>query len=226
MVSIRAVEKQVMRALGLSPTRRALRGLKRHGLDTSRMRALDMFAGNGTQQVLCYSAAVQSLEAWELDPDLAQQLKRNVAKAVVRAVDSYRQLAVCESKFDLIFIDAPTYIYGPGNKYCEHLMLFPGVLSLCSDEAVLLLTVAPELALVRHDVGCPDRVGTPRHLEQWAVFYHTQMPERVPLGDMARAYAEHCAESGFELQWWFAVPRRYVHTMVLKLHKQADKQPA
>ncbi|MCX8052530.1 MAG: hypothetical protein N3B12_01890 [Armatimonadetes bacterium] len=216
------IEKQLMRKLGLSPMRRVIKGLKRRGVDVGKMQALDMFAGDGTGSVLCYSDSVQHLEAWELNPELVERLKKNLPRAVIRQVDSYEQMRVCEGKFDLIVIEAPLSLYGPNLEYCEHIGLFPRVLDLCKDDAVLILAVATEVEPLRQYVGDIDRVGTPEHLKRRAEFYKTDNPENIPLDKMVSAYSEHCTAGGFEVEWWFAVRRRYAHTLALKIRKRAS----
>jgi len=207
------------RTLGQSPMQRVLRELERRGLRLHEMTALEVFAHCGFLHSKDYHRRVASLEAWELDPQQEAELRRNLPGAEVKITDSYAEIRKTPRKYALIIIDAPENIYGDRGQYCEHFHMLPEVLRAAADSAVLILN-----ALVGYPTGKgAKRQLTKDQLDQRRLFYETDHPEMVPLEDMAPVYWRLLNAHGFELEWYFTVPRtldQRLHYYVLKIKRR------
>jgi hypothetical protein len=207
------------RTLGRSPTQKVLRELERRGLCVHEMRALELFAHCGFLHSKDFHRRVGGLEAWELDAQQEPALRRNLPGAEVKITDSYTEIRRTPRHFDLIIIDNPETIYGDRGQYCEHFQMLLEVLRVAEDSAVLIMN-----ALIGYPPG--DRAGrqfTKEQLEYRRRFYHTNHPEWMPLAEMAPVYYRLLDANGFELEWYFTVPRsldKRMHYYVLKTKRR------
>jgi len=207
------------RALGRSPTQKVLRELEHRGLCVHDMRALEVFAHCGFLHGKDFHQRVGSLEAWELDAQQEPALRRNLPGAQVKITDSYAEIRTTPRQFDLIVVDNPESIYGDRGQYREHFQMLPEVFRVAEDSAVLIMN-----ALVGYPPG--DRAGrkfTTEQLEYRRQFYETDHPEMIPLEEMARVYWRLLNAHGFEMEWYFTVPRsldKRIHYYVLKMKRR------
>jgi hypothetical protein len=84
----------------------------------------------------------------------------------------------------------------------EHFGLFPHVLRVLSDDAILSVIVLPETR--DHE----------EHLANRRAFYRTDEPRSIPIGAMAARYGELAEEEGLRLGWHFYVPRRDMRGLI------------
>ncbi len=201
--ALRVVKRKLYRELNVSPMRRVIRRLKQRGVDLRQLKALEVFGGTGDYSVgvchmLDYRREVATVEAWEVRQDYGERLQRNFPWARVEIGDAHRKVAETEKRFGLVVVDNPEFPYGP---YCEHFDLFPNILRIVADSAILILNVMVETN-ERFSASYP-RIFGPHHLARRRSFYGTDQPEKVPLEEMVPIYRELVAEAGFDLEWCF-----------------------
>jgi hypothetical protein len=92
-------------------------------------KTVDVFAREGNWQTIIFSHKVKSLDAWEIDPAFAKQLKENVPNANVSCHDSIAFIneEKYTNKYDLIVLDNGLNCYGPDRTFCEHFDFFDKV---------------------------------------------------------------------------------------------------
>jgi 16S rRNA G966 N2-methylase RsmD len=214
---------EIRRTLRLTPMFRILRELKRRGVNLSSLNALEMFSGSGRLYTVDYAPYVKSLEAWEIDPRLAPILIENLPAATVRTVDSFVELRLTKSRYDLIFIDPPYEMF---DEHCEHFDLFPGVFGLLNPCAILVL------ANVRLKIVMHERYSD-KHLERRRAFYGVEDPKSISLEQMLKAYKALSFKNGFEIKWSLLIDRIVMYPLqkhsvdrtcflILALQKQND----
>ncbi len=203
--ALRVVKKTLYRKLNISRMRCVIRRLKQRGVDLQQLKALEVFGGTGDYSVgvchmLDYRREVASVEAWEVRQDYGERLQRNFPWVRVEVGDAHRKVAETEKekRFGLVVVDNPELPYGP---YCEHFDLFPNILRIVADSAILILNVMVETN-ERFSASYPHIFG-PHHLARRRAFYRTSHPEKVPLAEMVPVYRHLLAEAGFDLEWCF-----------------------
>lgn len=111
------------------------------GVDFSRLTGLDFFAREGDWQTVVYASRLNTLEAWEIDPEYLPGLRRNLPDATIRIVNSYEYGLTCSHRFDFVVLDNPQATFGPRNEYCEHFDALPVVLNLLRPNGFLIFNV-------------------------------------------------------------------------------------
>ena len=198
------------RALGVSPTQRVFRELRRRGFATERAVAVEVFAGTGFRHTIDYLRSVAALEAWELNPAREAELRRNLPGARIEITDSFEEIARTPRRFGIVVVDNTITTFGRG--YVEHLDLFPGLFRIAAPESVLILNVCPRVP--------PGLRSDARRLARRAEFYDTDRPEDVPIERMVRTYERLMLENGFRPLWHFDRKRAYragIHYLVLAM---------
>jgi hypothetical protein len=214
------------RTLGLSPTQKIMREIRRRGVPVHELGALELFAHCGFLQTRDLLQYVASLEAWEIDPSQEEALRRNLPGAEVKITNSYAEIQRTPKKYGLILMDAPDLVHGDNGQYCEHFNMFPEVFRVAMDSAVLIMNVMP---------GYPD--GKPRgrvlfteaHLERRRQFYGTEHPETLAFDAMIPVYRKLIQEHGYALEWYFTRRRTRdgrLHYLVLKVQRRPAVVPA
>ena len=187
------------RGIGLSPTQKVFREIRRRGVDTRRLAALEVFAGTGFTHTIDYARLVGSLELWELSRERERALRTHFPRAIVRITDTFEEVRRTKKKFGLIVVDNTVTTYGDG--YVEHFDLFPDLFRIADDACIMLLNVCPKL---------PERQRTdPRRIARRAEFYETATPHDISWDRIVGAYARLMVRHGFALDWQFARPRAY-----------------
>src|SRR5262245_26056132 len=169
-----------------------MRDLRRHGFDLAHARTLEMFGGTGALYTTDYVPHVGSLEVWEIDQNLAPELRRNLSRATIKIVDSFEELRLTKDKFDLVFIDPPYRMF---DGHCEHFDLFPEVFRILNNFCVLVL------CNVRLDVVMRE-LYSDEHLKRRELFYRVSDATRVSVDQMLEVYKDLAKRSGFDLKWW------------------------
>jgi hypothetical protein len=198
---------------------RVLRELDRRGLCLHEMQALEVFAHCGFLHSKDYHRRVASLEAWELDPQQEADLRRNLPGAEVKITDSFAEIRKTTRNYDLIIVDAPENIFGDRGQFCEHFEMLPEVFHVVTDSAVVILN-----ALVGYPAdNRARRRFTTEQLDRRRRFYGTDHPEMLRVTEMAPVYWRLLNAHGFELEWYFTVPRtldKRLHYFVLKMKRR------
>jgi hypothetical protein len=196
------------RAVGLSPTQQLFRELKRRGMPTREMDAVEVFAGTGFRHTIDYLGLVKHVEAWELEPSRESALRRNLPGATILITDSFEEVRRTPRRFGIVMVDNTLTTFG--NGYVEHFDLFPELFRIVTDSSVLVLNVCP---VVPDD----ERHDAPR-MARRASFYGTDRPLEVPIPRMVEAYSALMTQSGLTLEWQFAIRRAYrrgIHYLAL-----------
>jgi len=207
------------RALGLSPTQRVFRELRRRGVRTESASAVEVFAGTGFRHTIDYRRDVGQLEVWEINPAHEAALEKNLPGATVVITDSFAEVARTARRFEIVVVDNTITTFGRG--YVEHFDLFPGLFRIVAPESVLLLNVCPQVP--------PELRSDERRLARRAEFYGTDRPFDVPIDQMVRAYERKMSEHGLRLRWHFDRKRAYragIHYLVLAMSASAAPAPA
>jgi hypothetical protein len=186
--------RRVRRRLGVSPMQRVLRELRRRSIRFEQLRALELFGHTGELHTLDYANAVKSLDIWEIDPACETPLRRNFPAATITITDSYAQIQDTAARYDLVVADNPMGAWG---GHVEHFDLLPHVFRILSEDAVVVLTVIPQIG-PRQTKRAPYLVD-PAYLSARREFYRTSDPLEVPSSVMHTAYAELCVRFGYEL---------------------------
>lgn len=201
--ALQIVKRTLYRELNVSPMRRVIKELKRRNVKLHELSALEMFGGTGDYSVgVChmrdYRREVSTVEAWEVRHDHGERLRRNFPWLHVEIGDAHQKLVETDKRFGFVVVDNPEFPYA---QYCEHFDLFPNIVRIVTDSAILILNVMPETSEVYSRMY--PSIFSPHHLARRQVFYKTDHPEKVPLEEMARVYRDVLAEAGFELEWCF-----------------------
>ena len=215
---LRVIGRKLRRALKFSPMHKVLRGLKNHGIELGGLHALELFAFTGEYHTKDYSHYVASIEAWEIEHEYENTLRRNIPTAKVKITDSYKEIKTTLGKFNFILIDNPSSTYGPTNgHYCEHFDLFPDVFRVAMDSTVMIISVIPQTtpaALRRFPYLFNDE-----QLSRRKEFYKTNHPEKVSFEEMVKTYSDILRVNGFDLEWHFIVHRSFAYYLVLKIKR-------
>jgi len=160
---------------------------------------------------------VRSLEVWEKEPSYEAPLRRNLPTARVKIGDTFEEIKRTRDRFDFIMVDNPLSNF---DGHCEHFDLFPDVLRVAKDDAIISLNVVPKVGVIsRHRW---PYVFNEKQLARRREFYGVKDPAHVTLGQMILTYRELATRTGFRLDWWFTVRRHAVHCMVLKLTRTQE----
>jgi len=197
--------KRMAAPLGLLPMQEVVRGMQQRGFELAGKRALEVFGNTGERLTQHYAPLVGSLEVWELDPALEPVLRRNLPGAEIRIGDSYEFIRRTQRAYDFVVVD--NYVTPR-----EHFDLFPHVLRVLSDDAVLALLVVPEgdARLRQRYPGALDD----EHLRRRAEFYDVEQPDRIPVDRLAARYGELADAEGLTLRWHFYSPSRELHHLI------------
>lgn len=177
------------------PMQRVVSGLRQRGVGLADRRALDVFAGTGERALRYYAPLVRHVDAWDYDEHCVATLQRDFPFVNSGVVDSYREIRRTQERYD--FVIADNHI-----TPIEHFGLFPHVLRVLSEDAILSVIVLPEAG--DHE----------EHLANRRAFYGTDSPRSVAIHAMVARYGELAQEEGLRLGWHFYVPRRDMRGIV------------
>ena len=108
----------------------------------SECKTLDIFAREGDWQSYELISKVKSIEAWDIEPEFIENLKKNLPNAKVHCRDSIQFINTTDyDKFDLLVIDNGLNCYGENNKYCEHFDFIHNVGNVLKDKCFVIFNV-------------------------------------------------------------------------------------
>jgi hypothetical protein len=182
------------------PILQAMRELQRHGVELSRVRALDVFAGDGKLLTSRYAPLVRSVEAWEAKPELRPVLEQNLPNATVKIVDSFEAIKLAASgSFDLIVVDN----YQDAD---ENFDLFPALWDVLSDDAALVINVIPRYSWLTRRIR--PSLFDQEHLANRRAFGLGQDGSTmISKRQLADVYCRKAAEAGLTTEWYRFVRR-------------------
>lgn len=212
---LRRALRGIQRRIGQRPFQKAVRELHRRGIVLENCRALEVFGGSGELTTRDYASRVRTLEIWEIDPRFERYLSDTFLTARVKCVDSYAEIRATSQQYDFIGVDNPVRVH---DGHYEHFDLFPDLLRVASDSAVIWLLVMPYCAAEFRDLW--GWRFTAEHLRARAEFYSTATPEHVPIDRMVAAYKAIIEANGFTLDWYYVQPHTFsYHFLFLKVRK-------
>ena len=196
------------------PMREIVRRLEAEfALSLSEVVALELFAREGDWQTVSYAPYVKTLEAWEINPQFYEGLKRNLPNAKIKITDTWKEIRTTPQKYDFIVADTPQGIYGENGEHCNHFGLLPDIFRIANDGCVIVLNVNVEPYNFREDSGWWKRRKE---------YYKTEHPERLNLTEVVQHYEGICRENDVRLEWSF-FQQRYVDFLcyfVMRIQKQ------
>lgn len=127
-----------------------LAAIQKHGVNLTKLNALEMFGRGGDWHTIYYAKKINSLEVWEVDIEWKQELERNLPNANLKFVDTIRTLANNTNlqKYSFVVIDNPQNLFGPNlpntdePQYCEHFDVLP-YLNKILDDGIVVFNVNP-----------------------------------------------------------------------------------
>ncbi len=159
-----------------------------YGFPCQHMAALDVFARMGLINTRDFAPRCDSLECWEIDPEILPWLRRFVPRATVREGDSIaatRERRHARDHYDLIVLDNPPSPFGA--DYCEHYDHFPDILDYVAPRGVVAFNFVPDMG--RTPLGSAG--GSSEEMGRWKErrrsFYATEGDGAVVSVERARA---------------------------------------
>ena len=177
--------------------------LEKKDIEIHNLNAIEVFGGNGEIHTLAYAKQVNSLDVWEINSEYEIKLKNNLPNANIVITDSYEEMKKTNKKYDLIVIDNPMSTYG---LHCEHFNLFPGVLRISENKAIIILNIIPNINSYAQNRY--KNIFNDIQLTKRKEFYKTDNPEIIPTEHMIKVYDKILVESGFQLDWYFTHKRK------------------
>lgn len=209
MNRVRDILRSARRMLGASPMQRVMRELRRRGVDPGTLDAIELFGGTGMFHTLDYAPLVASLEIWEIDPERAGRLRRNLPQAKISITDSYRAVKNASKRYGLIVVDNPMAIEG---EHAEHFDLFPDLFGIMADRAIMIINVIP--GIEQSDLLRYPYLFNERHLAARGAFYGAPT---LALPHLAQTYETLARGHGLTTAWHFFQKRHFVYYLVMML---------
>ena len=195
--------------------------LESKGLDLSNMKALEIFARDGSWQTLAYSEKVKSLEAWEIDHIFKNDLKKNLPKAKIRILDSIKEIGNRKnfSEYNFIVVDNGQGCYGNKKQYCEHFDVIPQIAKLLNRGGIIIFNINKE----------PFNFDNfPKWQARRNKYYNKNNTGRLALKWLLNFYKKLFLKSGHITMFSFNVSRKdfkhndYLHYLVYYLKKKSN----
>lgn len=195
--------------------------LKDTEVNLSEMKALEIFARDGSWQTIAYMDKVKSLDAWEIDPIFRKALKRNLPKAKIKIVDSIKEIKKKSNffKYDFIVADNGQGCYGDKEQYCEHFNVVPHVAKLLNKEGIIIFNINKEPF---------DFDNFPKWQKIRSTYYNKHNTRKLSLKWLLTFYRKLFLEFGYKTKFSFSVSREdfehndYLHYLAYYLIKKKN----
>lgn len=176
----------------------------------SEAEALELFAREGDWQTTSYASYVKTLEAWEINPQFYEGLRRNLPHAKIKITDTWKEIQATHNKYDLIVADAPQGLYGENDEHCDHFGLLPDIFRIANDGCVIILNVNIEPYNFYEDSEWWKRRKD---------YYRTEHPEKLEFDAITQHYRRICQENNVTMQWCFLQQRhvKYLYYLVMRI---------
>lgn len=213
--TLQKIKQTIFHGLKLYPVYRILSKINRQ-FPLKGCVALEAFAYTGNLQARAYKQYPSYHEAWEINEDCREPLKKNLPGAVVRITNSFDEVKKSSKRFNFINVDTHQGLFG---AYCENFEFFPLLFNLTRDECMVNLNVIPNADL-KWKQKYPDLFNE-EHLKRRSEFYKTNDPENVSFEQMLKTYSDIAVAHNYELVW-HAFEKRTL-TWYLALHLKRKK---
>lgn len=164
--------------------------LKHQNLWPQKLIALDAFCQTGLQWTRIFSNEASYLEMWDIDSSAIKYAKEEYPNATVscgNSIDAFKNKSFNRLDFNFILIDTPLPFHYLDSF--EHFSFFENIFNNISNEAVVILNVAPSLQLIKqaHDMSID-------FMDTWSKarceFYNTKDGMYVSPNIMIEAYTQ------------------------------------
>lgn len=190
-------------------------------IDLSQMKALEIFARDGSWQTLSYANKVSHIDAWEIDPSFQNSLKKNLPKATIKITDSIQEITkrVNFEKYDFIVIDNGQNCYGENRQFCEHFDVIPQIASLLKKKGIIIFNIN------RKPFGYS-------HFPDWKVrreaYYQRKRTDNISIEWLLPFYKKLFRKFGYATKFSFSISRKdyehddYLYYLVYYIKKTND----
>lgn len=179
-----------------------------YGFPSRHLAALDVFARMGLINTRDFVDRCDTVECWEIDPEIIPWLRRFVPRATVREGDSIvatREHRHAREHYDLIVLDNPPCMFGPG--YCEHFDHFPEILDHVGPRCIMAFNFIPHLG----QTPLGEQWKALPELRQWEArrrsFYSACDGVIVPVARARASYRAMMEAKGLRIVEQVLVPR-------------------
>ena len=136
---VKGLVRFTFRSLRMTAIHKVFRRLKRSGVNPELLDTLEVFGCDGEHHTRDVASIVAHLEIWEFSSKYEPILKSRFPKAEIKITDSYVEIQRTTKKHNLVLVDNSEVAHG---QY-EHFDLFPAVLQVLAEPAILVLHVSP-----------------------------------------------------------------------------------
>ncbi len=177
---------------------------------------LEAFANTGEHQAPAYYPYASYFEAWEINPEHANLIQKNLPKAVVKITNSMEEILRTQRKFDVIIADAHMGVFG--EIYCEHFDILPNLFRASNDEVVMVLNVMPYAEEKWRRIY--TTVFDEQHIKRRKQFYGEAFDvTHCSYDEMIAFYKNYFLERNYEIKDYFFHQRHLLHYLVIKAVK-------
>jgi len=168
---------------------------------------LELFGGTGKLNTIYYqnNKSIKSLTLFEILSENCDELKKNCPNAIIKNVDTFKEIENCKEKFDIIICDNTPTIFG---DYCEHFEIFPKIFGVSKEKFAVVVNII----MNEKDISKSFKVTYPTlfkqdHLNRRKEFYRVDNPTKIDIDSAIRAYKKIGKINGYTLEDYMLVKR-------------------
>lgn len=175
--------------------------LKHNNLWPQKLIALDAFCQTGLQWTRIFSEESEYLEMWDINSEAINYAKKEFPHAIVNcgnSIEAFETSSFKRKDFNFILIDTPLpFQY---KESFEHFGFFECVFSSVSNEAVIILNVAPSISLITKTYSVPNQF-----INSWAQarskFYNVDNGMEISPNKMIEIYSQKVLNLGYKIKY-------------------------
>lgn len=192
-IVLQKIKRKVFHSLRLYPIYSYFKKIEKY-FTLKNLTALEVFAYTGELQAVAYSKKTSYHEAWEIREECFPKLKKNLPKANVKIVDSFKQILLTDKKFNFINVDNHQGLFG---SYCEHFEIFPLLFNVTDNKCLITINYIPFLSDKWLKIY-PELFNT-EHLKKRKVFYNTLTPENLNFEESLNTYKKIIEQNNYSI---------------------------
>lgn len=184
---------------------------------------LELFGGTGKLNTVYYQnyTPLKTLTVFEILNENYLELKKNCPKAIIKNVDTFKEIENCQEKFDIIISDNTPTIFG---NYCEHFEIFPKIFAVSKEKfAAVLNVVLDEDEISDKFKSRYPALFSHEHCNRRKNFYNTDTPGKLSIDSAIKTYSSIGKSRGYILKDYVLVKRghlTFVYFLTLIFHKK------